>query len=669
MFLDRLTSRAAALVLAAVFACGLLLEGIALALRAQDPAFVFLAKAGPAQWIRHGRPMEMALLPLGTDTTGFRVPLRIEAVLPESRLRFRALARAEVMIDGTSIFSERSVPANWKQWREVDLAPHLSPGDHVLTIVVRRDNGPPFLQAACAALRLATGPAWEASRDGVAWTAAATADRIAPVPGSRAFPRTDRALGSVALWLAPIFLLAAGARWAHLRGRIPAGWRRYAERAPAVVRAGLFAALAVLGLNAILRVPAWFGFDVVGHMEFIHYIVEKGRLPLAHEGWKMNEAPLFHLISSLPYRFIYTHLTVDQNVIAMRVIPLLCGLGQAEIALRTLRLVFPGRTHAQLLGAAVCGLLPMNLYLSFFPSNQPLVGLWSALAVYLTLRHLLDARPATRWAAPLLIGLCLGLAALSKVTGLLAAPGALLGIALAAGRRPGGRLRLLVEPAIALAAMLAVCGWFFVRNQLALGTPFSVGFSESLDTVWRQDPGFRAPGQLLTFGEALWHPVSAGFVGFWDSLYSTFWSDGFISAGQVPPGYVYDATAGSRPSPVPPWDFRFLGAATLLSLGPATLMLMGGIRAVARPTVGIERGTLLCLFWIGSHLAGMSYLYLTLPMVSAGKAAYLLNVLPCFGVLLGQGLAMIERRPVLDALATGTVAAWGVASYAAFFVR
>jgi 4-amino-4-deoxy-L-arabinose transferase-like glycosyltransferase len=322
-----------------------------------------------------------------------------------------------------------------------------------------------------------------------------------------------------------------------------------------------------------------------------------------------------------------------------------------------------------MIGVTLCALLPMNIYLSLFASNQPFVGLWSALAVFLTLRAMVDTRSDARYAEAVLIGLCLGLAILSKITGLLVVPGAVLGLAYASWRRQGRAAQAALVPAAAIAVMLCVCGWYFVRNMLQIGTPFSVGFSESLNTVWRQDPGFRAPGQFLRFGEALWYPVHAGFVSFWDSIYSTFWSDGFISSGQVPPGWEYISYAAPRPSSVPPWDFKFLGAATLLSIGPMLLIALGVVRSLARPAVAMDRGLLLCLFWIGTHLVAMVYLYLTLPMVSAGKAAYLLNVLPCFGLLAAHGLEAIERRPMLDAIATGAVAAWAVASYAAFFVR
>ncbi len=664
---DFLSPRRAALILAAAFVAGVLLEAALFAGRLNDPGFVFLIDSAGAQWIRHDRPMEMALLPLGTDTTGFRRHIHVDAAPADAVLRFRALSRADVFLDQTALFSEPAAPESWKRWRQIDLTPHLVPGDHVLTIVVQNDDGPALLQASCGPLDLHTGPTWQASRDSTTWTAAAIANRIAPAPGSRAFSRSDRALWSVAPWLAPIFVLAAGLRWAQLRGRLPRPTAARAAWMRAAAHAAMLLALAALGLNAVLRVPVWFGFDVREHMEYIDYIVTTGRLPLATDGWKMNEAPLFHLVASIPYRFLHAHLTPEGNILAMRFIPLLCGIAQAEIALRTLRLVFPGQTHAQFIGAAICGLLPMNIYLSLFPSNQPFAGLWSALAVYLTLRHALAPNP--RWSGPILIGLCLGLAILSKVTGLLAAPGVVLGVGLAAWRRPGGRTRALSETLAVLAIAILVSGWFFVRNQIALGTPFSVGFDESLGTVWRQDPGFRAPGQLLSFGEGLWYPISAGFVGFWDSLYSTFWSDGFISSGQVPPGYLYDAAAATRPPSVPPWDFRFLGAATLLSLGPAALMAMGAARAVARPSDAVDRGTLLCLFWIGTHLAGMVLLYLSLPTVSAGKAAYALNVLPCFGVLAAQGFVMLGRRPILDAIATGAVAAWAAAVYAAFLVK
>jgi hypothetical protein len=650
----------------AAFIAGIVLEAAVLGYKfAADPSFVFLATSHGAQWIREPRPMEMALLPEGIDSTTFEKRFTVITPPPDARLRFRALESAAVYVDDRLVSSEPRDPIAWKQWREIALTPLLSEGKHTLRFAVTHDNGPPFLQAYCPPLGLFTGTDWQASRDGETWAAAATADTIAPVPASRAFPSSLQSFMNLLPWIIPVFVFAAGLRWGIASGRIRSP--RLDVWALRALRFMLFAGLALLGVNNLYNVPAWFGFDVVGHMEYIHYIAQFGRLPLAPDGWKMNEAPLFHLVSSVPYRLFYQGLTVDQNTIAMRVIPILCGLAQIEIAFRTARLVFPTQHAAVGVATVVCALVPMNIYLSQFPSNQPFVGVWAALAVYFAIRLMVKPGDARPWSVLVLMGIAMGLAALSKITALLVLPGVLLAAAstaLPAGRPVRFRRELLLAPALVLAIVAALSGWYFARNMVALGSPFSVGYSESLETVWRQDPGFRAPGQLLTFGEGLLHPVHACFAGYWDSLYSTFWSDGMISSGQVPPVYVY---GDPRPASVPPWNFVMLGAATMLSLIPAALIFAGAARALIRPMAAVERGTLLCLFLIGTHLAGMLYLYLSLPTVSAGKAAYLLNVLPCFGLLAAEGYALVQRRPIVDALIVGGVSAWGAASYLAFF--
>ncbi len=661
-----LRSRVAAYAIAAAFIAGILLEAVILAAKiADDSSFVFLAASHGAQWIRDPRPMEMALLPQGEDRSGFSKSFTVITPPASAVLRFRALKIATIQLDDRTVYAQDDAPGGWKQWREVDLKPYLAEGGHTLRFDVIHENGPPMLQAYCPELALYSGADWSASRDGATWSPAATANTIAPVPGSRAFPSSVASLLRTLPWTIPVFLIAAALRFAVLRGRI--GSPRLDVWLLNAVRFGLIGGLAVLGINNLFRVPTWFGFDVVGHMEYIHYIAQFSRIPLAPDGWKMNEAPLFHLVSAVPYRFVYQGLTIEQNTMAMRVIPILCGLAQVEIGFRTARLVFPSQHAAQGIAAAFCALLPMNIYLSQFPSNQPFVGLWAAIAVYFAVRITVVRDSGHRWAELLLMGIAVGLAVLSKITALLVLPGVLLAAVIAALPAHGPlRLRreLFFAPAIVLVAVTAISGWYFARNLVALGSPFSVGYSESLDTVWRQDPGFRAPGQLLAFGEGLMHPVHACFVGYWDSLYSTFWSDGMISSGQVPPGYAY---GDPLPPSVPPWDFELLGAATMLSLIPAVLILSGAARAVARPFAAVDRGTLLSLFLIGTHLAGMLYLYLSLPTVSAGKAAYLLNVLPCFGLLAAEGFSLAQRRPLLDAIIVGGVSAWGLASYLAFF--
>ena len=64
-----------------------------------------------------------------------------------------------------------------------DLSPWLTPGTHELVIFVHNLAGACAVRASCPALRLATGPGWEATGDGRNWSGARLAS--APNPTAR----------------------------------------------------------------------------------------------------------------------------------------------------------------------------------------------------------------------------------------------------------------------------------------------------------------------------------------------------------------------------------------------------------------------------------------------------------------------------------------------------
>src|SRR5262249_25521419 len=85
-------------------------------------------------------------------------------------------------------------------------------------------------------------------------------------------------------------------------------------------------------------------------------------------------------------------------------------------------------------------------------------------------------------------------------------------------RGPAGRA---VPPA-------APAGWFYARNLRLYGTPL-VGNWNLPGMRWWSQPGFHTASYYLGFGESLRLPVLAGFHSLADSLYSSFWGDGWIA--------------------------------------------------------------------------------------------------------------------------------------------
>jgi len=368
----------AAALLAILVLGGVVLEALMIAHRSRADDFIFLTRAESAEWLRADRPMKMGLMEdpaQQSERTQYRKAFSVDRPLSTLTLRFRAMTQATVTLNGAPIFEGPS-PASWKTWRTVKIAP-LPQGDYTLVFDVTNPSGPALVQAVLPELDIATDTTWHTRSNDKTWTPARSAHTIGPAPASRAFSRSDAALFRALPYLLPAVVLVLAWRIAREGSRrIPAWLRR--EPSAAHFRWGLLAAFVALAINNFFRVPVWFGFDIVGHMEYIHYVAELRTLPLAPEGWKMNEAPLFYLVSALPYSLFYRGLSPDQNILVMRVIPMLCGVAQIEIAYRTAQYAFPKRDDAQIVATAVSALIPMHLYLTQFPRTGPTRLCWAS---------------------------------------------------------------------------------------------------------------------------------------------------------------------------------------------------------------------------------------------------------------------------------------------------
>ncbi len=140
-----------------------------------------------------------------------------------------------------------------------------------------------------------------------------------------------------------------------------------------------------------------------------------------------------------------------------------------------------------LAAAALLAFTPQFIFMSSAVSNDVLIALLATLGAWISLRGLL--RPFKGW--PIVLGLILGLAALSKVSGLVL--WLLVGIVLLAVGLHRGRIReTLVHLGIIFGIALLVAGWWYYRNWRLYGDV--TGLGPMLDIVGRQaEPlGWRA---------------------------------------------------------------------------------------------------------------------------------------------------------------------------------
>jgi len=597
-----------------------------------------------AEWIRLDRRAELRIF-LEPRTIQFKRRFRVERDA-EAPLHLRAMRQVSVYLDDQRIFEADPDQAGWIAEQIIDLSPYLSKGDHTLRITVFNSSGANLLLAHSPTLDIATGPSWLASADGEHWSPAALASESMVAPISLRFQRADKAT----LAALPFLLLGACIGWLALRlSGLPAflpvrAWFG-ADPAPRV-HAVLMIAVGALMLNNVFRLPLNLGFDIDGHYDYLQFIIERVSIPLASDGWQMFQSPLYYLVAAPIYQLLSVFFEPEMVAYLIRILSIACGLWLIDLCYRTLRCTFPNRPALQIAGTAFAALLPVNLSTTHYVSNEPLAACLTAASILLAFRALSSPPAAREPGFQWLLGGILGLALLAKVTPVLALGPIAIGVAWALHRSGvdfNGGVAAVGRVGF---AMLAICGWYYGRNWLLLGSPFVGGWSDDRGIHWWQDPGYRHIGDYVRFGQALFHPFYASLAGFWDGLYSTFWLDGYTGAV-----HTYDAR--------PPWNYTSMLSLAWLSLPLGGITLLS-LRSLRSPIVWFS--------WccVASYLLAMLALHLMTPHYSQVKASYMLALAPCFCVLLAAGLEQCSAR--WQRYLLFWLAIWALASYAAFFV-
>ena len=618
-----------------------------------DPRIPLLVNEGGTEWIRFPNPFQLPIHWSDKLSTSFRYRLEIREIPESAILTLRVMKQADVFLDGSLLFKTPGGPERWRESHRIDLRPWLAKGVHELRIDVVHWNGHPAFLAYCKSLGIFSGESWEASNDGREWMPALPVDQMSPLTISRTFPRSDQAIRS----LFPLFLsLFALFFFWSLRSDEHLSPVRFTKvhLSAGAVRWLVLGAWLVMAVNNFGKLPLEMGMDVKGHLQYISYLFENGRIPLATEGWQMFQPPLYYLLSAAVYHSFISLFSTETVIRILKLLSFLCGMVQVEICYRTLRNAYPEKESLQVIGTLLGGLLPMNLYMSQSLGNEPLVGCLTALLILLACRISSGVSWVTRETA-ILMGFTLGLALLTKVTAILIVPLLLFFVSAEILKRtgsPGEGIRSVARfVIIALCIALTVAGWYYLRNWIEMGRFFVGGWDAIRDIVWWQDPGYRTLRQCYIFGESVSYPVFSSIYGFWDAIYSSFWADGYLSA--------YNR---------PPWNYGFMLSGVWLSLLPSTAILIGLVVTARTKGGPLRRMLRFSVCSIGLYLAAIFYLFLTVPVLSSAKATYALGLIPCFALIGTAGFEVLTRQRFVRAAVYGLFTCWAVGSYVSYFI-
>jgi len=591
----------------------------------------FIWQQAEAPWIMAPLPVSAKLQQWGElepPVTSFSRRFPVSETPAAASLRLRAFGSMRVWLNGRELPEAHRGGSRGRQEVVLDAAPWLRPGQNELRVDVANARGPALLSLRSEGLegRLASGPAWSVRVDERVYAEAIVADDTRPNPGALGVETPREALVEKADTL--LLLFALGGLGFLLGRRLFGGRAELGARvASAAMLGGASIAWLFLYFAKAARIPAAVGFDARHHLSYVDHLLEHGELPLAAAGWSTYHPPLFYAASALVE-------WLGGGAAALKALPLLSGLGVVWMAWLLARRLFPEAPALAPLAGLFAATLPVNLYSASYFSNEALHAFLASAALVAAVDLLLAEGPSTR--RLVLAAALLGLAALTKFTVLVTVPVVLFFLAwklLLVEREAPAR----VAGGLALFAgvFLLVAGWFYARSWLRYGTPILGNWAlPGEDQVWWQQPGFHTLAYYARFGEALVHPYLAGFHSFWDSLYSTFWGDGFIG-GRIDPHRRHSF-----------WDYGFMSAGYWIAL-PATLLLGAGGLRLLREALGegpARRRLALGCLATAVYAGALAFLALTLqlPFFAQPKAAYLLMLAGPLALAFAAGFAGLD---------------------------
>ena len=359
-----------------------------------------------------------------------------------------------------------------------------------------------------------------------------------------------------------------------------------------------------LGLALIARVPLDKSPDESAHWQYIEYLASNRELPVFKAemvppapGYEFHQPPLYYALAAPGWAVLPAGV---QNIWA-RVVSLICGALTLIFIWKSARLLFPADRSIAILSTAFAALWPLHLAVSAGSNNDALGGLWAAALFWcgarVTLRgsNLRDAA---------LMGLLVGLGALTKNTVLVVAAVMLVALVAAAPREksPSRVVNLLV----ALGVAAAVAGPWWARNTLLYGDPLAL-------TVFSQAATAGTPG--LAQISADWFTALV----YWRALvwlvFMTAWGffGGVNSAMEATGAFNFDG---------PQVRAIWLPLVAVFALAPV-VSLAGWRRVRASLELTPTQKRVLWFWLFGLVLVGLAWLQFAYAHRSGGQARYL----------------------------------------------
>jgi len=631
-----------------------------------DPSIPFLWNTSPAEWIVDPNTLRISGEIRAERKVRFRTEFDLPGVPATGRLEHRAFGQCILWINGRPLAGGGGAGRDWKKSHTQDVAALLRSGRNTLEADCRNLDGLPalWLVLKAGALTIQTDRQWKAIYPDGRSNAVRLATDLQGFGTEATFPTVWQgwrtAWPVVVVWgLIACVVAWVGRRLIRGKGMTVAGQDGATAGLSRRLTVGLGVGVGILWIGLCVNNTYWFplpiGFDAEAHLKYVDVLRTTHRLPLANEGWEAYQPPLYYVISALLVGLGHLVHLSRADVVVPRLVNMACGIANVLLVWSVVRLLFPENRRGQIAGLILAAGMPMNLYMSHYPSNEIMCATFVNGAVLLALRNLRDRTVSVgRYAG---LGVVLGLAMLSKYTAFLAvvAVGVVVGVVLI--RRHGVRVRLLASTlGVCLASLLIVSGWFYLRNIVHFRNPFVGNWDAVTRNSWWAAPGYGTSVYYLRVGRSLTHPFEGWTHSYADSIYSTVWGDGMCGG---------DPTPNRRP----PWCFNLMSVGYTLALVPVGLMVLGFLSVVRRWVVRADASWTLLVF-LGLLIAfSVFYMTLKLPYYSQAKGFYGLSCMACLCALGALGFdRLCSMWGRLGGCAGVLLAVWGMNAFASYLV-
>lgn len=455
----------------------------------------------------------------------------------------------------------------------------------------------------------------------------------------------------------------------------------------AILLAILIAMNGMVLLNACLHNP-FIGYDAGSHINYMMTLAH-GRLPTPADSNEFFSPPLAYVLPA-----ICTGILGFSTFWALKMAQLfnvVLSIGICWCMLKLCELIRPGHAGLKLISILCLAILPVYYKTFAFVRGEPFV-------LFLTVRIAYDAmrlygmnigRPSHRITA--LLGIELGLLALSRQWGFMLFPALIVWVGLRALKRLDFS-RVILSLAAALTISFAVGGWYYLHLWARYGSPTAFNHPPSSFSIGNQPPSF----YLGTGTDHLFTtPVRPRFTNqfmpvFYSEIWGDYWNYFSVSgrdsrSGSLVFGPHLEARLAKKQGVAfleTNWTTmtRYLGRVNAASLFPTLLMTLGlmlGFWRLARllflhdppPTHSIAALSALA---VSTTLLGFLWFLVKYPSESGNtiKATYVIQIFPFIAILTAEAILFLRKHtPLIATVAVILLVAIGLHNTGAMMTR